>query len=145
MWKLFCIAGTPEFHTPPTAQSLPAALPGKAHKMVSGPGQAFAWYLRGWAEREENLALPHPLGRAHVQDTLREKGLSHFGVAVNCSRVKSKKTLSKTHPWLCITNTPVRAHRMSVCWSRALSYHSMFIKITHAASSSAAPCARTGP
>lgn len=81
MWKLFCIAGTPEFHTPPTAHRLPVALPLQGtQKVVSGPGKAFAWYLlglicAGW----ENPAPFHPLGRSHVRDTLREKGLSHFG------------------------------------------------------------------
>lgn len=74
MWKLFRIAGTPEFHTPPTAHSLPAALPLqgtlKCSQDLDKPLLGTCW---------EIPALSHPLGRSHVRDTLREKGLSCSG------------------------------------------------------------------
>lgn len=73
MWKLFCIAGTPEFHTPPTAHSLPAALPLQGTlKVLSGPGQAFAWYLLG-----DPGSLP-PSGKVTRAGHAERKGIVMF-------------------------------------------------------------------
>lgn len=125
--------------------------PCKAHKKWSQdlekPLLGTCW---GWSVQAGRIRLPSTLWEGHMCGTRCEKRDCHvLGLAVNCSRIKKqKKTLSKTPPpELCITNTPVRAHRMSVCWSKALFYHLMFIKTTDAASShplygSAAPCAR---
>lgn len=69
MWKLFSIAGTQEFHTPPTAHMLPAVfLLRDTGKVVSGLGKAFAWYLPGFGMcmLGEPSALSHPLGKTHV-------------------------------------------------------------------------------
>lgn len=75
MWKLFCIAGTLEFHTPPTAHRLPS--PCKAHKKCLRTWESLCLVPAGVGlcrQGEPSSLLPS--GKVTRAET---KGLPRFG------------------------------------------------------------------